>query len=388
MSFLRIKSPNATAILRDVDHRCGLRPGPPAAPASLTAPHLLAIAALLGIFFLSALPALAHPIAPGLLRVDEIANPELISAEGSPAKVEMIWRAPAGRAAGVALNPLPPSGCQVIQGPFREREQGAPRGGVQTRWLLECGEGTSATAAPRLTGRSLEVAGLERSPREVLVFVRLADDRTLRTVLSAENPRWQIPAVQGKGGIARQYFELGVEHILIGIDHLVFLLALLLLVRPHPRWARTLLVTVTGFTLGHSVTLALAVLGVVAPPSGPVEIAIAASILVLAVELRRSSETLLHRKPWLAAIGFGLLHGFGFAGVLAELGLPRGEVPLALATFNLGIEAGQLLFVAACVALLALLAPLSRRLPPWTAELAPAAIGVLASYWIFERWLG
>lgn len=183
---------------------------------------------------------------------------------------------------------------------------------------------------------------------------------------------------------AKRYTLLGVEHILSGLDHLLFVLGLLLLVRG----AWMLVKTVTAFTVAHSITLALATLGVVKVPSAPVEAAIALSIVFLAIEIvkgMRGEVSLTHKMPWLVAFGFGLLHGLGFAGALAELGLPPGEIPIALLFFNIGVEIGQLIFVG--VILLAVWAwrraglPISRRLT----QVPAYAIGALATFWFLER---
>ena len=183
---------------------------------------------------------------------------------------------------------------------------------------------------------------------------------------------------------AKRYTILGIEHILSGLDHLLFVLGLMLLVRG--TWM--LVKTVTAFTIAHSITLALATLGVVKVPAAPVEAAIALSIVFLAVEIvkgMRGESSLAHKMPWLVAFGFGLLHGLGFAGALAELGLPPDEIPIALLFFNIGVEIGQLIFIA--VILLTIAAwrhvglPISRKL----AQVPTYAIGGLATFWFLER---
>ena len=185
-----------------------------------------------------------------------------------------------------------------------------------------------------------------------------------------------------------RYTILGVEHILEGIDHLLFVLGLLLIVSS----TLMLVKTITAFTVAHSLTLGLATLGFVEFPTRPVEAAIALSIVFLAMEVVRGwrgHESLTHRKPWLVAFGFGLLHGLGFAGALADVGLPQGEIPVALLFFNVGVEIGQLLFVAAVMLVQALLHWLMRRKtlrwPAW-AEFVPVyVIGTVGAYWVIER---
>ncbi len=181
---------------------------------------------------------------------------------------------------------------------------------------------------------------------------------------------------------AWRYTALGVEHILLGIDHLLFVLALLLIVRD----AWTLLKTITAFTVAHSITLALATLGLASVPSAPVEAAIALSIVFVAAEgLRAGPASLTVRYPWLAAFAFGLLHGFGFAGALAELSLPAREVPLALLCFNIGVELGQILFVGVVLAVRHALRRLPGRRPAWVSAVPGYVIGTIAMLWLMER---
>ena len=200
-----------------------------------------------------------------------------------------------------------------------------------------------------------------------------------------------VQASPSFGHLASTYFELGVEHIWFGIDHLLFVLALLLLVKG---WWRVL-GTVTAFTIAHSITLALAVFGVVHIPGPPVEAVIALSIVFVAMEIihhRRGRPSLAARQPWLVAFCFGLLHGLGFAGALAEVGLPQKGIPVALFFFNVGVEFGQVVFVLAVVSLATLLAALlrceGRRLPDWAGYALPYAIGSVAMFWVIERTLG
>ena len=185
--------------------------------------------------------------------------------------------------------------------------------------------------------------------------------------------------------IVKTYTWLGIEHILLGIDHLLFVLALLLIVNGK----RRLLWTITAFTIAHSLTLAGATLGIVQIPQKPVEAVIALSILFLAMEIvhgQRGRPGAAARWPWLVAFVFGLLHGFGFAGALAEVGLPQQAIPLALVFFNVGVELGQLLFVAAVLLLGWLLHQLKQPKLLDRAELvAVYSIGGLASFWLIER---
>jgi hydrogenase/urease accessory protein HupE len=188
--------------------------------------------------------------------------------------------------------------------------------------------------------------------------------------------------------VARTYTIIGIEHILGGFDHLLFVLSLLLLVDG----VRRLLWTVTAFTVAHSITLAAASLGVLQVPGPPVEACIALSIVFVAAEIvhaRRGRPGLTQRSPWVVAFAFGLLHGLGFASALAQVGLPERQIPTALLFFNLGVEIGQVLFILAVLGVLAIgrstASRVGARWPAWSALFAPYAIGGVASYWLFER---
>ncbi|RIL04762.1 MAG: hypothetical protein DCC71_13000 [Proteobacteria bacterium] len=247
--------------------------------------------------------------------------------------------------------------------------------GVGERWIAACGPGG-------LVGRTLGVTGLDATRSDALLRVALADGRVVQHVLRSDAERFVVPARTPRLAVARDYARLGIEHIATGTDHLLFVLGLLLLVGG----GRRLVQTITAFTLGHSATLSLAALGFVRFPSRPIEVAIAASVLWLAVELAQGErDSWLRRAPWLAAGCFGLLHGLGFAGTLAETGLPSGEIPLALLSFNAGIEAGQLAFVAVALAPLSLLRSPLAAAPAWLARAPVYAMGSLAAAWCFER---
>jgi hydrogenase/urease accessory protein HupE len=235
-----------------------------------------------------------------------------------------------------------------------------------------------------LRGQTVGIAGLENTMTDALVRVAFLDGTAWMRRLTPQQPSATIPALQSRWSVAVLYLRLGVEHIVLGIDHLLFVLALLLITRG--TWL--LIKTVTAFTLAHSITLALATLGYVHVPSAPVEALIALSIVFVAVEivrLRQGNEGLTARVPWVVAFTFGLLHGLGFAGALSEVGLPEGHIPAALLFFNVGVEIGQLLFIAAMLCLSVAL----RRIPvPWAraADLAvPYTIGSIAMFWVIER---
>jgi hydrogenase/urease accessory protein HupE len=235
-----------------------------------------------------------------------------------------------------------------------------------------------------LIGQALRIDGLSSSVTDVLVRVERSDGTTQVTRLLPSNPAFVVEASAGRGEMARTYLGLGVQHILLGVDHLLFVLALLLIVKGVGR----VVTTVTAFTVAHSITLAAATLGLVHVPNPPVEAAIALSIVFVAAEIVRGLQGrpgLTARWPWVAAFTFGLLHGFGFAGALSEIGLPQNAIPLALFFFNVGVELGQLIFVGAFAIAAMLLARARIRWPRW-AEMAPAyAIGSIAMFWVIQR---
>jgi len=320
-------------------------------------------ALLLLVSSLFAFAASAHPLAPALLELRE----------GPQGRVEVRFKTSALTPPGVRLEPVLPERCREVG----ERRVGLEGASAVVRFTVHCGE-------PGLTGARVGVSGLAEGGVSALVRVELADGRALRRVLRADEPAWQIPPRQGPGAVVRGYLRFGVEHILTGPDHLLFVFGLLLLVGV----GRSLLVTVTAFTLGHSVTLCAAALGLVRIPQGPVEVLIASSIFVLAVELARGDEgpvSPLRRRPWVMSFSFGLLHGLGFAGALAEVGLPAEEIPLALLSFNLGIELGQIAFLASVLALGLPAYGVLHRLPGWVGRIPVYAMGSLAAFWCIDR---
>lgn len=324
---------------------------------------LVGLAALLG----AAAAANAHEVRPAFLQVVETA----------PSRFEVTWKQPVAGELALRLTPelsngwlARPPADDFVTPAFRIRS-----------WRI------AATGDP-LSGRTLSVAGLERSITDVLVSVRLADGRRFETILKPDRPSAAITfAAPGAGLAAPAYFGLGVEHILTGIDHLMFVLGLLLLVGV--RWR--LVKAITAFTLAHSLTLGASALGWAAAPAAVIEALVALSIVFVAAELAsgRRERGLTARHPWLVAFVFGLLHGFAFAGALSEVGLPKDAIPQALLLFNLGVEAGQLLFVGAAILAILALRPLRARLPAAWARLAPRlppyAIGAFAAFWFLER---
>jgi len=305
----------------------------------------------------------AHPLAPSLLDVREAPS----------GHTAVLWRRPVLLPVGANPEPVLPARCRAA-GPPAEIIDGPA---LVRRWTVDCGPAG-------WTGEQIAVSQLARAGSDVLLRVSLADGRTFQSVLRAAAPAFRLPASQSRTGVATGYLFIGAEHLLTGWDHLAFVLGLVLLVPSR----RRLLGTITAFTLGHSVTLSLAALGFVRLPPAPLEAAIAASIFILALELSRDRPTALGRRPWWMAAGFGLLHGLGFAGALAQVGLPAQEIPLALFSFNVGIELGQIAFVTLLLLLGLALRPLQARLPAWSAAVPTYCIGSLAAFWTLDRLLG
>ncbi len=327
---------------------------------------LLCALALLG-----ASPAQAHEVRPGYLQIREIA----------PDVFDVLWKVPANGEYRLALHARLPQECvgAATQGSFLG-------GAFVERWRAKCAGG--------LVGRTIRIDGLSATRTDVLARVERLDGTTQTVRLDPGQVSFVVAATPGAFDVARTYFVLGVQHILTGIDHLLFVLALLFIVG---NWRR-LVATVTAFTVAHSITLAAATLGLVRVAQAPVEATIALSVVFVAAEILHIAQGrpgLTASAPWVVAFVFGLLHGFGFAGALREVGLPEIDVPLALLFFNVGVEAGQLLFIAIVVVSLSLLARAvggrdSPRPGPWTVEArfqTPVAylIGSVAAFWVVQR---
>lgn len=237
-----------------------------------------------------------------------------------------------------------------------------------------------------LAGINIRVEGLVGSSYQVLVRIPGKGQSVLTTILNTETPSFTLPSDPSKlfESTLLTYLTLGFEHILVGVDHLLFVFALMLLI-PN---VTNLLITITAFTLAHSVTLIGASLGWIQVPGPPVEAAIALSIVFLARELvliQKGHDSLAARFPWMVAFAFGLLHGMGFAGALAEIGLPDSEVVSALLAFNIGVELGQIVFVAAILLLLAVARRTKLLLASRFQNLPAYVVGSIASIWLFER---
>jgi hydrogenase/urease accessory protein HupE len=288
--------------------------------------------------------------------------------ETLPLHYAINWKAPAKVGKVV---PSFPSDCQAISEPQRSFKAAA----LLTRSNIAC--------ARSLAGREVTLSGLESTMGEALLRYQPLQGATQAARLTPASTSATIATRPDRSQVAHTYFVIGVEHILTGYDHLLFVLSLVLLLSGAWRIAAT----VTAFTIAHSLTLVATTLNLVSLPRAPVEAVIALSIVFLAVEIVKrdpDSPRLSERIPWVVAFLFGLLHGFGFAGALAEIGLPEGEVPTALLTFNLGVEAGQLIIVTAALAILFILRRFAYSVLRPAQTLAAYAIGVTASAWLIE----
>ena len=311
--------------------------------------------------------AQAHEVRPAYLELKETA----------PGQFQVLWRTPV--LSGMRLPVLLkfPDDVRNLKEPVVQELAGSR---VERRWI---------DAGPAgLAGKRVKLSGLELTITDALVRVSTLDGRSWTSIVRPSQPWLEIAAPPNGWIVGGTYLYLGVEHILGGVDHLLFVLALVLLVRG---WKR-LVATITAFTVAHSVTLAAATLGFVSVPGPPVEACIALSVAFVAAEIvrMRQGETgMTQRWPWLVAFAFGLLHGLGFAGALSEVGLPQTAIPLALAFFNIGVELGQLAFITVALGVIALgrrIAPHLRvRTPSWARLVAPYAIGSIAALWVIER---
>ena len=309
--------------------------------------------------------ALAHEVRPALLQITET----------TPSTYEVVWKQPMVGDLAVHLVPH-------LSGGLIDRE---PDGqDVETGFRIK----TWTLRNAAIEGRTVEIEGLANSVTDVLVRVVPLTRPAINSVIRPSDPPFVLD-LSGPNGLAvPAYLLMGVEHILTGFDHLLFVFGLFLLIGPNWRLVKA----ITAFTVAHSITLGLAALGFIQFPSAVIEALVALSIVFVAWELVKGEthgRSLAHRYPWLIAFTFGLLHGLAFAGALAEVGLPKGAAPQALFLFNVGVEIGQLSFIAAVLAISWLL----RRLPQWRrvetygwARAMPAyVIGGLSSYWLIER---
>jgi hydrogenase/urease accessory protein HupE len=311
--------------------------------------------------FAMTIAAPAHEVRPAYLQIDQIGQ----------SRFSVLWRTPL--LSGMRL-PVVLKFPDAVKNVTEPTDRQLPDSIVERRIV----EVTDALADQRI-----DFVGLQATITDVLVRVKLDDGSVSTTLVRPSQPWINIQARQSSLQVLKVFLVSGIEHILFGFDHLLFVAALMLIVR---RWGM-LLKTVTAFTVAHSITLTCATLGWVSLPSGPVEVMIAFSIVLVGAEIvrmERGGTNLAIKWPWIVAFFFGLLHGFGFAGALADFGLPQGDIPLALFSFNVGVELGQLMFVG----MLLLIVKLIRRafkLPRQAIVAAAYSIGIVAAFWTIER---
>jgi hydrogenase/urease accessory protein HupE len=318
---------------------------------------------ILSMLLFPALPARGHETRPAYLEIKEI----------TAGQYRLLWKRPVVDELALRLEVQLPQNCRDLEAATRYITPGS----LIERRLISCGESG-------LAGQSVGIEGLEASITDALVRVQTLDAPVQTRLLKPASPFFTMQGSRSGAGWSLEYVVLGIDHILRGMDHLLFVLGLLLIVGN--RWM--LFKTITSFTVAHSVSLGAATLGYATVPVPPLNALIALSILFLGPEIVRSwrgQTSLTIRRPWLVAFAFGLLHGFGFAGGLTDLGLPRAEIPLTLLLFNLGVELGQIGFVLLVFAL-----DKSFRLLeitwPRCAEFVPGyAVGSLGAFWTIER---
>ncbi|GGO79318.1 membrane protein [Marinobacterium nitratireducens] len=306
----------------------------------------------------------AHEVRPAYLELRQVAGDTY----------DVLWKVPArGDDLRLGIYVRFPDGTEAVSEPAAVLDGGA----YIESWRVRREGG--------LAGQRVGIAGLPATRIDVLVRVIGEGGATQTERLLPDNPGFVVASTPSAWGVASSYLGLGVEHILLGVDHLLFVLTLVLLVTG---WKR-LLGTITAFTLSHSLTLVAATLGLLQVPGPPVEACIALSIAFVAAEIVRGRQGgapgLTARAPWLVAFAFGLLHGLGFAGALADLGLPQQAIPLALLFFNLGVELGQLAFIAVVLSFMAGLRRLPLPATGWGWRLAPYSIGAVSMFWLLER---
>jgi len=312
-------------------------------------------------FFLPA--AHAHESRPAYLEIKETA----------PGQFSVLWRTPVLAGMRLPLVLKMPDGVRNVKEPVTQELADSL---LERRWIDAGPDG--------LAGKRVELAGLQFTITDALVRVELLDGRTFQTIARPSQPWVEIAASQSGWQVMGTYIVEGVRHILFGADHLLFVLGLLLIVKNG--WM--LVKTITAFTIAHSITLAIATLGYADAPMLPLNVAIALSILFLGPEIVRSwrgETSFTIRHPWVVAFVFGLLHGFGFASALTGAGLPRADLPLALLSFNVGVEAGQLGFVALILAMERSFRVLDIRWPRWVQALPGYTVGTLGAFWTVQR---
>jgi hydrogenase/urease accessory protein HupE len=317
--------------------------------------------------------ALASTFCPSVAHAHESRPAYLEIKETAPGQYEVLWRTPVLAGARLPLVLEMPGEVRNIKPPVVEELADSL---LERRWIDAGPDG--------LAGKRVEIAGLQFTITDALIRVELLDGRTMQMIARPSQPWVEIAASQSIWGVMGTYGVQGIRHILFGADHMLFVLGLLLIVAD--RWM--LLKTVTAFTAAHSITLAIATLGYAEVPVLPLNAAIALSILFLGPEIVRSwrgETSFTIRHPWVVAFVFGLLHGFGFASALTGAGLPRADLPLALVSFNVGVELGQLGFIGLVLALEHSFRILEVRWPRWVQALPGYTVGSLGAFWTVQR---
>jgi hydrogenase/urease accessory protein HupE len=320
-------------------------------------------ASIFSLLLLASTAAHAHEVRPGYLEITET----------EPGRYNVLWKAPARSGMRMQIKPVLPQECRDLAPPLSYELPGS----FIERRIVTC-------EPDGLAGKTISIDGLSATMTDVLVRVSHSNGQTQTALLKPDSSSFRVEGVQHWTQAFMSYTNMGIGHILYGVDHLLFVFGLLLLSRG---W-RLLLKTITAFTVGHSISLALATFGIVDVPPQPLEAAIALSIVFLAGELvraRRGEMSLTIRSPWIVSIGFGLLHGLGLAGALVQLGLPRTDIPLALFCFNVGVEIGQIFFVILALAALGALKKSHIDPPIWSRPLPAYAMGSVAAFWFIGR---
>ncbi len=312
---------------------------------------------LLAVVLVCSATATAHEVRPAYLEIQQTA----------PLTYDVLWKQPLLGDLRLPIDPIFPAGCTSVDSGLPENTGTA----LIERWRVLCD----------LRAGNLQIGGLTRTLTDVMVRITYLDGDTRNALLRADAPSMnlgdQTPSLS-------TYLLLGVEHLLSGIDHLLFVIGLVLLIGNPWMLAKT----ITAFTVAHSITLAFSVLGLVSLPQRPVEAVIALSILFLARELMvdvSHRSAIMQLRPWVIAFAFGLLHGFGFASALNDIGLPRDQLALSLLLFNLGIELGQLIVIGALLVAGWLLHRLPGGRSPFWRPAFTIAMGAMAGYWTIDR---
>jgi len=318
------------------------------------------------VFFCSLLalisPAKAHEIRPAYLQIDELA----------PQRYELLWKVPTN--AGMVQNITPQFDRRMIL--RTQSGETIVNGFVIFRYSL--------TGETPLPGTTLTIDNLDNTTIDTLVNISMLDGTRHSFLLRPRENSVLIPETPSAWQMVTTYTRLGIDHILRGIDHLLFVLGLILIVSS----GMMLFKTITSFTIAHSITLAIATLGYAHAPLPPLNAAIALSILFLGPEIvrvRKGQTSLTIRYPWLIAFGFGLLHGFGFASGLSTAGVPQAVLPWALLSFNIGVELGQLFFVFVALSLVRAFRVLEVCWPRWVVWVPAYTVGTLGAFWTIQR---